>query len=48
MVAEGDLVVLATVDIRKDSNDNDYTTTWMDMWVVRDGLLREHWDVERL
>lgn len=48
MVAEGDLVVLATVGNRKDANGHDYTTTWMDMWVARDGLLREHWDAERL
>lgn len=48
LVAEGDLVVLARVGRLKDANDNEYTTTWIHMWAVRDGLLQEHWDSERL
>ena len=48
MIAEGDLVVLATVRPYNDANGNPYTTTWFDMWVVKDGLLTEHWDTARL
>jgi predicted SnoaL-like aldol condensation-catalyzing enzyme len=48
MVAEGDLVVLARVGKLKDADDNDYTTTWIHMWAIKDGLLQEHWDAERL
>jgi len=44
LVAEGDKVVLTTVTRYLDSNGNPYTTTWFDMWVVKDGLLVEHWD----
>jgi len=48
IIAEGDLVVLATVRPYNDANGNPYTTTWFDMWVVKDGLLTEHWDTQRL
>jgi predicted SnoaL-like aldol condensation-catalyzing enzyme len=48
IIAEGDLVVLATVRQYNDANGNPYTTTWFDMWVVEDGLLTEHWDTQRL
>ena len=48
IIAEGDLVVLATVRGYNDSNGSPYTTTWFDMWVVKDGLLTEHWDTQRL
>ncbi|MBF8269344.1 MAG: hypothetical protein HW386_1053 [Gammaproteobacteria bacterium] len=44
LVAEGDKVVMATATRYLDSNGNPYTTTWFDMWVVKDGLLAEHWD----
>jgi predicted SnoaL-like aldol condensation-catalyzing enzyme len=45
IVAEGDLVVLATVHMIRDDNGNIYTLTQFDMWVVKDGLLQEHWDI---
>jgi predicted SnoaL-like aldol condensation-catalyzing enzyme len=48
MIAEGDLVVLATVREYKDDNGNPYTTTWFDMFRIKDGLLAEHWDTQRL
>lgn len=44
LVAEGDKVVLATRRDYLDSSGNPYSTTWFDMWVVKDGLLAEHWD----
>ena len=44
MVAEGDKVVLATKRDYLDSSGRPYATTWFDMWVVKDGLLVEHWD----
>jgi predicted SnoaL-like aldol condensation-catalyzing enzyme len=48
MIAEGDLVVLATVRAYSDGNGNPYTTTWFDMFRVNDGLLVEHWDTATL
>ena len=39
VVAEGDLVTVATV-----RNMGSYTTTWFDMWRIRDGKADEHWD----
>jgi predicted SnoaL-like aldol condensation-catalyzing enzyme len=48
IIAEGDLVVMATVRGYNDANGKPYTTTWFDMWVVKDGLLAEHWDTQRL
>lgn len=48
IVAEDDRVVLATVVNYLDSSGQPYTTTWFDMWTVRDGLLVEHWDTGRL
>jgi len=48
IIAEGDLVVLATVREYNNTKDKPYTTTWFDMWVVEDGLLVEHWDTQRL
>lgn len=47
MVAEGDLVVLATVRQYEDAAAP-YTTTWFDMFRVSDGLLVEHWDTATL
>lgn len=44
VIAEGDLVVLATVREYPDATDTPYSTTWFDMFRVRDGLLVEHWD----
>jgi predicted SnoaL-like aldol condensation-catalyzing enzyme len=47
MLAEGDLVVLATVRPYADAAAP-YTTTWFDMFRVDDGLLVEHWDTATL
>ena len=47
IVAEGDKVVLATKRDYLDSSGQPYATTWFDMWVVKDGLLVEHWDTAR-
>jgi predicted SnoaL-like aldol condensation-catalyzing enzyme len=44
VVAEGDLVVVATVRDLKDSTGNPYTTTWFDMWRFVEGKADEHWD----
>jgi predicted SnoaL-like aldol condensation-catalyzing enzyme len=44
VVAEGDLVIVATVRDLKDSAGNGYTTTWFDMWRMKDGKADEHWD----
>jgi predicted SnoaL-like aldol condensation-catalyzing enzyme len=44
MVAERDLVVLALVREGTNSAGEKYTTTWFDMFRVRDGKIVEHWD----
>ena len=44
MTAERDLVTLALVRPMKDKDGNDYTTTWFDMFRIRDGKIVEHWD----
>jgi predicted SnoaL-like aldol condensation-catalyzing enzyme len=44
VVAEGDLVVVATVRDLKDSTGKPYTTTWFDMWRFVEGKADEHWD----
>ncbi len=44
VVAEGDLVSVATVRELKDSAGKAYTTTWFDMWRFKDGKADEHWD----
>lgn len=44
MVAERDLVTLALVREMKDKDGNPYTTTWFDMFRIRDGKIVEHWD----
>mgnify|MGYP002385779656 FL=1 len=44
VVAEGDLVVVATVRELKDKSGKPYTTTWFDMWRMKDGKADEHWD----
>ncbi|MEY4546233.1 MAG: hypothetical protein RL685_2428 [Pseudomonadota bacterium] len=46
IIAEGDLVVLATV--RSYTAAAPYTTTWFDMFRVNEGLLVEHWDTATL
>ena len=44
VVAEGDLVMVATVRELKDSAGKPYTTTWFDMWRILNGKADEHWD----
>jgi predicted SnoaL-like aldol condensation-catalyzing enzyme len=46
VIAEGELVVVATVRDVKDPKDpaKGYTTTWFDMWRFKDGKADEHWD----
>jgi len=49
VVAEGDLVTVAYVQELKDPKDpaKTYTTTWFDMWRIKDGKADEHWDPAR-
>ena len=46
VIAEGDLVIVATP--REYPNPRDatkkYSTTWFDMWRIKDGKADEHWD----
>ncbi len=45
VVAEGDLVMVATVStIKATDRAKAYTTTWFDMWRIKDGKADEHWD----
>jgi|SRR6185437_6600398 len=46
VTAEGDLVVVSMVQVLKDPHDpsKTYTSTWFDMWRIRDGKADEHWD----
>lgn len=46
VVAEGDLVIVATLRTLKDPKDptQTYTTTWFDQWRFVDGKAAEHWD----
>ena len=46
VLAEGDLVTVAYVLDVKDPKDaaKSYTTTWFDMWRIKDGKADEHWD----
>jgi predicted SnoaL-like aldol condensation-catalyzing enzyme len=46
VVAEGDLVVVATVRELPNPSEKGktYTTTWFDMWRIKDGKADEHWD----
>lgn len=46
VLAEGDLVTVAFARTVKDEKDpkNSYTTTWFDMWRIKDGKAVEHWD----
>jgi predicted SnoaL-like aldol condensation-catalyzing enzyme len=46
VIAEGDLVVVATVREMPIPQDpaKTYTTTWFDMWRIKDGKADEHWD----
>jgi len=46
IVAERDLVILSFVKEHADPKDpaQKYTTTWFDMFRVKDGKIAEHWD----
>ncbi len=46
VTAEGDLVTIATVRELPDPKDatKKYTTTWFDMWRIKNGKADEHWD----
>lgn len=46
IVAEGDLVVISFVSKRTDpaNSDEKYTTTWFDMFRIKNGKIAEHWD----
>lgn len=44
ITAERDLVTLALVREGVDGNGEPYTTTWFDMFRVKDGMIVEHWD----
>ncbi|HEX4052337.1 MAG TPA: nuclear transport factor 2 family protein [Steroidobacteraceae bacterium] len=46
VVAQGDLVIVATPRVMRDAHDpsKTYTTTWFDMWRFKDGKADEHWD----
>jgi predicted SnoaL-like aldol condensation-catalyzing enzyme len=45
VVAEGDLVVVATARrLPRPDGNGTYTTTWFDMWRIKDGKADEHWD----
>ncbi|HEU4618218.1 MAG TPA: nuclear transport factor 2 family protein [Gammaproteobacteria bacterium] len=44
IVAERDLVVMSFVRNYKDKEGNPYTTTWFDMFRIKDGKIVEHWD----
>ncbi len=44
VLADGDLVTVVTVAEENDSKGRPYTTTWFDMWRIKDGKADEHWD----
>jgi predicted SnoaL-like aldol condensation-catalyzing enzyme len=46
IVAERDLVAYAWVDEQENPNvkGQTYTTTWFDMYRIKDGVITEHWD----
>ena len=46
VLAEGDLVMVATVRELPHPTEagKRYTTTWFDMWRIKDGKADEHWD----
>jgi predicted SnoaL-like aldol condensation-catalyzing enzyme len=50
VLAEGDLVIVVTARTFKDPNDpsKTYTTSWFDMWRIKDGKADEHWDAATL
>ncbi|WP_018609150.1 nuclear transport factor 2 family protein [Uliginosibacterium gangwonense] len=46
VLAEGDLVVVVYPQVVKNEADpsKSYSTTWFDMWRIKDGKADEHWD----
>ena len=46
VVAQGDMVIVASPRVFKDPKDEGktYTSTWFDMWRIKDGKADEHWD----
>lgn len=44
IVAERDLVVITFPRSFTDACGREYTTTWFDMFRIRDGLIVQHWD----
>lgn len=46
IVAEGDLVILSFVSEKPDPKNpgETYTTTWFDMFRIKNGKIAEHWD----
>jgi len=46
IIAEGDLVMLDFASVNKDPKDSTktYTTTWFDVFRIKDGKIAEHWD----
>ncbi|CAM3598547.1 SnoaL-like domain protein [Vibrio aerogenes CECT 7868] len=48
MIAEGNLVVMATKATYEDGKDNPYTTTWFEMFRLSEGKVTEYWNTARL
>lgn len=49
VTAEGDLVTVATArTLPRPDGKGSYTTTWFDMWRIKDGRADEHWDSAEL
>jgi len=44
VMAEGDLVTITFPRKYTDSCQREYTSTWFDMFRIKDGLIVEHWD----
>ena len=46
VVAQGDLVIVITARTLPDPKEagKTYSTTWFDMWRIKDGKADEHWD----
>jgi len=48
ILGDRDMVTLFFVRNYKNSKGEDYTTTWADMFRVKDGVIAEHWDVAKM
>jgi predicted SnoaL-like aldol condensation-catalyzing enzyme len=48
ILGDRDMVTLFFVRHYKNSKGEDYTTTWADMFRVKDGVIVEHWDVAKM